>query len=101
MRNCRARLRAPTNLASDALALQDKEPLPHEIFHFVSKKNREKNKFSSRVKVGTVTPKAFGVVIKTETLVPLSFRWFLFRGFLSFCWHQLFPPFSPQLRWHV
>jgi hypothetical protein len=39
-----------------------------------NKKNREKNKFSSRVKVGTVTPKAFGVVIKTETLVPLSFR---------------------------
>jgi hypothetical protein len=33
MQNCRAQLRLPTNLASDALALEDKEPLRHEIFH--------------------------------------------------------------------
>jgi hypothetical protein len=37
-----------------------------------AQKNREENKFSSRVEVGIVTPKAFGVV-KDEALMPLSF----------------------------
>jgi hypothetical protein len=34
-------------------------------------KNREENKFSSRVEVRIVIPKAFGVV-KDEALMPLS-----------------------------
>jgi hypothetical protein len=38
------------------------------------KKNREGNKFSSRVEVRILTLKLFGVVIEREDLMPLSFR---------------------------
>ena len=40
------------------------------------KKNREENKFSSRVEVRVVTPKKFGAVNTASGLVPLFLRCF-------------------------
>jgi len=49
------------------------------------------------LKLGVVTPKAFGVVMKRGALMPLSLCFFLGRLFAFFC-HRLFPPFNPQMR---
>src|SRR5438132_2612800 len=49
------------------------------------------------LKVGVVTPKAFGVVMKRGALMPLSLCFCLVTLFAFFC-HRLFPPFNPQLR---
>jgi hypothetical protein len=59
-----------------------------------SKKNREENKFPSRVEVRFVAPKAFGVVIERWALVPLFLRCFFLCCFLSFLCHRLYSPLS-------
>ena len=63
--------------------------------HDMSKKNREENKFSSRVEVRVVTPKAFGAVDQAWG-VNASFSSLIFSLLLFFLRHRLIPPFHPQ-----
>src|SRR6266550_3945342 len=58
-----------------------------------AKKNREENKFSSRVEVRIATPKAFGAVNERWALVPLSLRCFFLCCFFLLC-HRLDSPLS-------
>ena len=60
------------------------------------KKNREGNKFSSRVEVRVVTPKKFGAVNTASGLVPLFLRCFFLCCF--FLCHRLIPPFQSATR---
>ena len=60
------------------------------------KKNREGNKFSSRVEVRVVTPKKFGAVNTALGLVPLFLRCFFLCCF--FLCHRLIPPFQSATR---
>src|SRR5258705_13263667 len=60
------------------------------------KKNREENKFSSRVEVRVLTPKKFGAVNTASGLVPLFLRCFFLCCF--FLCHRLIPPFQSATR---
>src|SRR3954453_8579207 len=60
------------------------------------KKNREENKFSSRVEVRVVTPKKFGAVNTATGLMPLFLRCFFLCCF--FLCHRLIPPFQSATR---
>src|SRR5947208_17027328 len=66
---------------------------------FVRDKRKPGGKLNSPpgLKLGVVTPKAFGVVMKRGALMPLSLCFFLGSLFAFFC-HRLFPPFNPQMR---
>src|SRR5207249_11958521 len=62
----------------------------------ITKKNREENKFSSRVEVRFVTPKKSGAVNSAIGLVPFLFRCFFLCCFLFS--HRLIPPFQSATR---
>src|SRR5262245_22961685 len=62
----------------------------------VQEKNREGNKFSSRVEVRVVTPKKFEAVNTASGLVPLFLRCFFLCCF--FLCHRLIPPFQSATR---
>src|SRR5580765_5870514 len=60
------------------------------------KRNREGNKFSSRVEVRVVTPKKSGAVNTATGLMPLFLRCFFLCCF--FLCHRLIPPFQSATR---
>src|SRR5204863_7470195 len=64
--------------------------------HRYVQKNREENKFSSRVEVRVVTPKKFGAVNSASGLMPLFLRCFFLCCF--FLCHRLIPPFQSATR---
>src|SRR5436309_14343583 len=63
---------------------------------YSQQKNREENKFSSRVEVRFVTPKKSGAVNSAIGLVPFLFRCFFLCCFLFS--HRLIPPFQSATR---
>src|SRR3954451_3071468 len=60
------------------------------------KKNREENKFSSRVEVRVMTPTKIGAVNTATGLMPLFLRCFFLCCF--FLCHRLIPPFQSATR---